>query len=458
MSRIRYRKVSDETGEEVPDEHIVKGYEVSKGRYVVVDPDELEPFIPAATRTVDLEEFVDLDEIDPVYFDERLLRRARRQPQAVRAAGPGDGGGRQGRHRPLRDAQQAVHGGDPGDRRPADDVDAGLRRRGRAGRTTIDELGGLDDVDVSAREVKMAEALVESLTDAFDPTKYRDDYREQVLDLIAKKAAGEEFEVPEAATEKPKIVDLMAALEASVEAAKAARKRHPTGRRQRTAEGARSRREPARVAKRTAVVAEVDGRQLELSNLDKVLYPSGFTKGEVIDYHARIAPVMRAAPARAGADVPPLPERHRRAGLLREALPGPPAGVGAGGARAGRPPRRHRVLLHRGAGGAGVGRQHGGDRAARADGAGRRPRHAAGGRVRLRSRAADRHRRLLRDRPAASATILAAVGARGLVQDVGLEGPAAVRAAEHRRRHARAGRRLRPRRRPGARAAAARSR
>ena len=69
MSRIRYRKVSDETGEEVPDENIVKGYEVSKGRYVVVDPDELEPFIPAATKTVDLEEFVDLADIDPVYFE-----------------------------------------------------------------------------------------------------------------------------------------------------------------------------------------------------------------------------------------------------------------------------------------------------------------------------------------------------------------------------------------------------
>ena len=69
MSRIRYRKVSDETGEEVPDENIVKGYEVSKGRYVIVDPDELEPFIPAATRSVELEEFVDLGDIDPVYFD-----------------------------------------------------------------------------------------------------------------------------------------------------------------------------------------------------------------------------------------------------------------------------------------------------------------------------------------------------------------------------------------------------
>ena len=69
MSRIRMKKVSADTGEDVPDEHIIKGYEISKGRYVVVDPDELEPFIPSATKSIDLEEFVDLDEIDPVYFD-----------------------------------------------------------------------------------------------------------------------------------------------------------------------------------------------------------------------------------------------------------------------------------------------------------------------------------------------------------------------------------------------------
>src|SRR6187399_436146 len=69
MARIRLKKVSSETGEEVPDDHIVKGYEVTKGRYVVVDPDELEPFIPSATKSIDLEEFVELSEIDPVYFD-----------------------------------------------------------------------------------------------------------------------------------------------------------------------------------------------------------------------------------------------------------------------------------------------------------------------------------------------------------------------------------------------------
>src|SRR4029077_20173455 len=69
MSRIRMKKVSAETGEDVPDEHIIKGYEISKGSYVGVEPDALEPFIPSATRSIDLEEFVDLGEIDPVYFD-----------------------------------------------------------------------------------------------------------------------------------------------------------------------------------------------------------------------------------------------------------------------------------------------------------------------------------------------------------------------------------------------------
>ena len=69
MARIRYRKVNATTGEEVGDDHIVKGYEMSKDRYVVVNPAELEPFMPMANKSIELEEFVDLDEIDPVLFD-----------------------------------------------------------------------------------------------------------------------------------------------------------------------------------------------------------------------------------------------------------------------------------------------------------------------------------------------------------------------------------------------------
>jgi DNA end-binding protein Ku len=84
-------------------------------------------------------------------------------------------------------------------------------------------------VEVSDKEVLMAEALVESLSAEFQPNKYRDAYREQVLDLIERKAAGESFETPAAVAAAPAVVDLMAALEASVKAAKAARSRHPAG-------------------------------------------------------------------------------------------------------------------------------------------------------------------------------------------------------------------------------------
>jgi DNA end-binding protein Ku len=226
MSRIRYRKVSDDTGEEVPDEHIVKGFEVSKGRYVVVDPDELEPFIPAATRTVDLEEFVDLDEIDPVYFDSAYYVAPGTTPKPyVLLARAMEQSGKVGIGRFVMRNKQYVAAIRAEDGRLlmstlayADEV---------VDPAEIDELQGLDDIDVSSKEVSMAESLVESLAAAFEPQKYRDEYREQVLDLIQIKASGQEFTVPEVEPEKPKVVDLMAALEASVRAAKEARGRHP---------------------------------------------------------------------------------------------------------------------------------------------------------------------------------------------------------------------------------------
>ena len=225
-ARIRYRKVNDETGEEVGDDHIVKGYEISKGRYVVVNPDELEAFMPVATKSVDLEEFVDLADIDPVYFESayhlapdgppkpyvllarameasgkvaigRFVMRNKQHTAAIRAEG--------GRlvMSTLAYADEVV---DP-------DV--------------IEELQGLDQVEVNDKEIAMAESLVESLAADFQPEKYHDEYREEVMALIQMKADGEEFEAPAVAADKPKVVDIMAALEASVAAAKDARGRHP---------------------------------------------------------------------------------------------------------------------------------------------------------------------------------------------------------------------------------------
>ena len=226
MARIRYRKVNAESGEEVGDDHIVKGYEISKGRYVIVDPDDLEAFMPVATKSVDLEEFVDLADIDPVYFDSayhlapdgppkpyvllarameasgkvaigRFVMRNKQYTAAIRAEG--------GRlvMSTLAYADEVI---DPAE---------------------IDELNGLESVEVNDKEIAMAEALVSSLTADFEPEKYRDEYREEVMALIQMKADGQAFEVPETAAQKPKVVDIMAALEASVAAAKEARTRHP---------------------------------------------------------------------------------------------------------------------------------------------------------------------------------------------------------------------------------------
>ncbi len=226
-ARIRYRKVNAETGEEVGDDHIVRAYEISKGRYITIEPDELEPFIPAATKSVDLEEFVDLVEIDPVYFDTayHVAPDANPKPyvllaRAMEASGKVAIGRFVMRNKQYTAAIRAEDGRlVMSSLVYADEVvDA----------AEIDELRGLDDVEVSDKEVAMAESLVESLTAEFVPVKYHDEYREQVMALIQMKADGEAFQAPEAPSEKPKVVDIMAALEASVAAAKEARSRHPS--------------------------------------------------------------------------------------------------------------------------------------------------------------------------------------------------------------------------------------
>jgi len=227
MARIRYRKVNAETEDEVSDEHIVKGYEVSKGRYVVVDPDELEPFMPVATKSVDLEEFVDLSEIDPVYFDTAFHLAPDGPPKPyVLLARAMEASGKVAIGRFVMRNKQHTAAIRAQDGRLvmsllayADEV---------VDQSEISELQGLDDVEVSAKEITMAESLVESLSADFEPAKYHDEYREQVMALIRMKADGEEFEMPEVAAEKPKVIDIMAALEASVKAAKDARSRHPS--------------------------------------------------------------------------------------------------------------------------------------------------------------------------------------------------------------------------------------
>jgi DNA end-binding protein Ku len=218
--RINQKRVCSLDGEEVDYAHIVKGYDLGGGRYVVIDPEELRSIDPEASRTIDIEEFVDLVDIDPIYFEHSYYlvpdERAEKAYALLVDAMTASGKVALGRF-VLRTKQYLVT------LRPKDGVLV------LSTMLFADEVIDSRDLDVptadatkpSDRELAMAQQLVESLSAEFDPTKYHDTYREQVLDLIEKKAEGQEIaEVPEPAPAAP-VVDLMAALEASLAAARA---------------------------------------------------------------------------------------------------------------------------------------------------------------------------------------------------------------------------------------------
>jgi DNA end-binding protein Ku len=230
-ARIRYRKVSAADEAEVSNEDIVKGYELPSGEYVLIDDDELAALDPEAVRTIDIEEFVDLADIDPIYYDAAYYLapdKATTKPYALLAEAM-ERSQKVGIARFVMRSKQYLAAVRPKDGKlllstmvypdEVNDADG------------INELDGLDGVDVSDRELGMAEQLIASLSGPFEPEKFEDTYRNQVLGLIERKAAGEtELVAAPQPVAADKVVDLMAALEASVSAAKEARKRHPTGR------------------------------------------------------------------------------------------------------------------------------------------------------------------------------------------------------------------------------------
>jgi DNA end-binding protein Ku len=226
-ARIQYRKVSAADGEEVPSEQITKGYQLSSGDYVLVGDDELASLDPVASRSIDIEQFVDLDEIDPLYYDSAYYvapDKAARKPYALLTRAMEEQNKVAIARFVMRSKQYLAA------LRPKDGVLV------MSTMVYADELNDatdlvdddIADADVSERELKMASQLVESLTEPFEPEKFEDTYRMQVLDLVERKAAGEEVVPAPAPVAEDKVVDLMAALEASVRDAKSARGRHPT--------------------------------------------------------------------------------------------------------------------------------------------------------------------------------------------------------------------------------------
>jgi DNA end-binding protein Ku len=220
-SRIRHKRVAEADGEEVAYEDIVKGYEIAPEQYVVITRDELEELDPKKTRAIEIKDFVDLDEIDPIYFDHpyylgpdkgaekayALLVKAMEDARKVAIA-----------RFVLRSKENLAA------LRPMDGVMTMATMRFADEVVSPDEISDeLDSADgePTKKELEMAKALIDSLAADFDASQYRDEYRDEVLALIERKAKGEK--VVAAASEAPsptKAPDLMAALEESLAAVK----------------------------------------------------------------------------------------------------------------------------------------------------------------------------------------------------------------------------------------------
>ena len=221
-SRVKHKRVAESDGKEVPYEKIVKGYEYAPDQYVVLTKDELSDLEPQRSRAIEIQDFVDLDDIDPIYFEQpyylgpdkgaeraySLLVQAMKDARKVAVA-----------RFVLRNKEHLAA------IRPMDDVLTLTTMR------FADEVTSPKDLDEvfedakpkkpEQKELAMAKQLIESLTSDFKPNSYHDEYREELLDLLESKAAGKE--VVSAPTEEPKPTkapDLMAALEESLAAVK----------------------------------------------------------------------------------------------------------------------------------------------------------------------------------------------------------------------------------------------
>ena len=224
--RIQQKRVCSIDGEEVPYDEIAKGYEIASGNYVMIEPDELDALDPEATHTIDIEDFVGLDEIDPLFFDSsyyvvpdergakpyRLLFEAMRDANKVGIA-----------RVVMRTKQYLVAV------RPVGEALVMTTMNFADEVVPQEELDGLpgDSEGASERELRMAQQLIDSLTTDFDAEAYHDTYRQEVLDLIERKAQGEEIVAQPTADKPAPVIDLMAALEASLQAAKSGKASSP---------------------------------------------------------------------------------------------------------------------------------------------------------------------------------------------------------------------------------------
>jgi DNA end-binding protein Ku len=222
-SRVKHKRVAEKDGKEVPYEKIVKGYEYAPDQYVVLTKDELADLEPQRSRAIEIQDFVDLDDIDPIYFEQpyflgpdkgaerayALLVQAMAESRKVAIA-----------RFVLRNKEHLAA------IRPMENVLTLTTMRFHDEVSSPSDLDGEVFEDAKPkkpdqRELQMAKQLIDSLTSSFNPGQYRDEYREELLDLLERKAEGKEVvSAPSEAPKPTKAPDLMAALEESLAAVK----------------------------------------------------------------------------------------------------------------------------------------------------------------------------------------------------------------------------------------------
>lgn len=213
---VKYQRVCTACGKEVPQEELVRGYEYENGRYVIINEEDLERVPDAKTKTIDIIDFVALEEIDPIYFDKAYY------------LAPGEAGEKA--YALLREAMAKT----------GKIAVAKIVMRNKESLAVIrgyknyllmetiffpdeirnpEQLPGFDyEIKLHENELKMACELINNLATEFDAEKYRDAYRQKLLEMIRAKIEGQQVAIPED-PQRAKVVDLMEALKASVELA-----------------------------------------------------------------------------------------------------------------------------------------------------------------------------------------------------------------------------------------------
>ena len=228
LSPVNYKRVAEKDGKEVPWDQIVKGYEYEKGKYVVLKDEDFERVDLEATQTVDIQDFVDLDEIDPIFFYKpyylepqkggdkayALLRDALKDIKKVGIA------------KVVIKTRQYLAGVKPEDGALVLELMHFADELADTGKLHLPKK-----VEVGKREMKMAKSLIDSMSAKWNPEKYHDDYREALMEVIEEKveAGGKEIEEKPKPKPKPtKVIDLVSVLQKSLEQTGRAKKKSTT--------------------------------------------------------------------------------------------------------------------------------------------------------------------------------------------------------------------------------------